>query len=94
MEEENKKTGGEIHPFSTHEKAYVFAPLIVFLLYAMYLLALSTKPFLVKWLEGCFSLFIALVFCNIIKKGVLDKARERRECDPDGGESPDSAGKC
>ena len=50
------------------EKAVIFLPLLGFMLYVLYLAFLSPKPFLMRWIEGCFSLFVALVFCNLLRR--------------------------
>jgi hypothetical protein len=59
------------------EKIIVFLPLGGFLAYVVYLAFLSPKPFLLRWVEGCFGLFVALVFCNLLRRSAV--ARSERE---------------
>jgi hypothetical protein len=59
----------------------VFIPLGVYLIYLLYLVFFSANPFLIRWLEGCFALFVALVFCNLFRKGLVDRAEESQDAD-------------
>jgi len=59
------------------EKTVIFLPLLGFLLYVLYLSLLSPKPFLLRWIEGCFSLFVALVFCNLLRRKFARPPGER-----------------
>lgn len=54
-------------------------PLFAYVAYVLYLSFLSPAPFLIKWLEGCFGIFVALVFCNIIRRGIVTKREESSE---------------
>jgi hypothetical protein len=56
-----------------NEKITIFLPLLGFLLYVLYLVFLSPRPFLLRWIEGCFSLFVALVFCNLLRRRFADR---------------------
>ncbi len=51
-------------------KLVIVLPLIAYLGYVLHLVAQSSRPFLLRWLEGCFGLFIALVFANILRRAV------------------------
>jgi hypothetical protein len=51
--------------------ARIASPLAFYAIYLMYLVFFDTDPFLVKWLEGSFALFLALVMCNIIRHRLL-----------------------
>ena len=53
------------------EKLLVFSPLALFLLYIIYLAGLDEKPFLLKWIDGSFGLFAALVACNLLRRAVV-----------------------
>ena len=66
---------------SAKEQLSVFIPLGIYLLYLLYLVFFSANPFLIRWLEGCFALFVALVFCNLLRKGLVDRAEESQEGD-------------
>lgn len=55
---------------SGREKAAIFLPLLLYLGYVWHLVSQSSRPFLLRWLEGCFGLFLALVFCNILRRAV------------------------
>lgn len=63
------------------EKISVLIPLGVYLFYLLYLVFFSDNPFLIRWLEGCFSFFVALVFCNLLRKGFIDRAKEAQEAE-------------
>lgn len=65
---------------SAKEKAAVFSPLIGYGAFLVYLVFFSSRPFLLRWLDGCFGFFVALVFCNLLRKGAV----ERYEEDPEG----------
>jgi hypothetical protein len=69
---------GEV-TLTAREKASVFLPLGIYLIYLLYLIFFSVNPFLIRWLEGCFALFVALVFCNLLRKGLVDRAEESQE---------------
>lgn len=56
-----------LNHMNNSELARVLSPIIFFLFHVIYLLAWSQDPFLVKWLEGSFTFFLALVLCNIIR---------------------------
>lgn len=71
--------GGEEHTLTTRERISVFTPLGIYFLYLLYLVFFSANPFLIRWLEGCFALFVALVFCNLFRKGFVDRAEESQE---------------
>ena len=64
---------------TTRERISVFTPLGIYFLYLLYLVFFSANPFLIRWLEGCFALFVALVFCNLFRKGFVDRAEESQE---------------
>ena len=72
---------GQKSVLSAKEKLSVFIPLGIYLLYLLYLVFFSANPFLIRWLEGCFALFVALVFCNLLRKGLVDRAAESKERD-------------
>ncbi len=67
---------GEEDALTARDKLSVFIPLGIYLLYLLYLVFFNANPFLVRWLEGCFALFVALVFCNLLRKGLVDRAKE------------------
>jgi len=69
------------------EKILVFAPLLLYLGYLWHLAADASRPFLVKWLEGSFGLFVALVFCNILRRGLASGGDEDTGGDGGGGSS-------
>ncbi len=61
-------------PLSQQEKIVIFSPLLVFVLYVIYLTFMSGKPFFIRWIEGCFALFLALVISNLLKKRFMHSA--------------------
>ena len=64
---------------TTREKLAIFLPLAGYLVYVLFLVFLSPRPFLLRWIEGCFGLFAALVFCNLIKRRMMAGSEEREE---------------
>lgn len=52
------------------QRLLLFSPLLLYLVYLWHLSGQEGKPFLVKWLEGCFGLFVALVFCNFLRQSL------------------------
>ena len=46
---------------TTREKVLILLPLAGYLLYVLYLAFLSPRPFLLRWIDGCFGLFVAIV---------------------------------
>ena len=72
-------------------KLYVFNLLGIYLLYLLYLVFFSANPFLIRWLEGCFALFVALVFCNLFRKGFVDRAEESQEAAREASAKDDSS---
>ncbi len=73
------------------EKISVLIPLGVYLFYLLYLVFFSANPFLIRWLEGCFSLFVALVFCNLLRKWFVDRAKEAQEAEREASTEDDSS---
>ena len=73
------------------EKLSVFLPLAIYLLYLLYLVFFSANPFLIRWLEGCFALFVALVFCNLFRKKLVDRAEEAQEASGEASAEDDSS---
>ena len=67
---------------TAREKASVFLPFGIYLIYLLYLIFFSANPFLIRWLEGCFAFFVALVFCNLLRKSLVDRADESQEDNP------------
>jgi hypothetical protein len=53
------------------ELARILSPLMLFFTHIVYLLFISNDQFLQKWIEGCFTFFLALVLCNIIRARVV-----------------------
>jgi len=45
-------------------------------MHVVYLVAISRDSFLQKWIEGSFTFFVALVFCNIIRSHVVAQAAQ------------------
>lgn len=71
----------------------IVSPLIIFLIHVVYLIAWSPNPFFSNWIDGCFSFFIALVLCNIIRMrlsppGVTTGAGSDRDPSPPGDDGP------
>ena len=64
---------------SGKEKATVLSPLIAYGVFLAYLVFFSERPFLLRWLDGCFGFFVALVFCNILRRGAVEKHDENPE---------------
>jgi len=52
------------------DKFRILSPLTFFLLHVVYLTVWSPDPFLKKWIDGSFTFFLALVFCNIIRSRI------------------------
>jgi len=52
-------------------KIKILSPLALFVVHLIYLVAWSPDPFLNKWIDGSFTLFIALVLCNVIRARVV-----------------------
>lgn len=63
----------------------IFSPLILYAAYLVHLVLFRHEPFLLKWLDGCFSLFLALVLCNLIRSRLHRRAEPPGE---DAGEPP------
>ena len=76
---------------TAREKLSVFIPLGIYLLHLLYLVFFSANPFLIRWLEGCFALFVALVFCNLFRKGFVDRAEESQEAAREASAKDDSS---
>lgn len=53
----------------------ILSPLIIYLFYVVYLIFFNTESFLTKWLNGSFALFLALVFCNVIRSRIAAEDR-------------------
>jgi hypothetical protein len=70
--------------------ARVFSPLLFFVAHVVYLVAWSPDPFLKKWIEGSFTLFVSLVLCNVIRARVVAaaQAREGDAVEDDGAGHP------
>lgn len=64
---------------TTREKLAIFLPLAGYLVYVLFLVFLSPRPFLLRWIEGCFGLFATLVFCNLIKRRMTAGSEEGEE---------------
>lgn len=64
---------------TTREKLTIFLPLAGYLVYVLFLVFLSSRPFLLRWIEGCFGLFAALVLCNLIKRRMTAGPEEEKE---------------
>lgn len=78
------------------DKATIFSPLLAYLLYLSYLAFFSSRPFFFRWVEGCFGLFVALVFCNLIRRGLIEDGGEEEPEDDgtartDEGDQPPSS---
>lgn len=54
--------------------ARVFSPLVFFVAHLVYLVTWSQEPFLNKWIDGCFTFFVSLVLCNIIRSRLASAA--------------------
>jgi hypothetical protein len=65
------------------DKFRILSPLVLFLLHVVYLTVWSPDPLLIKWIDGSFTFFLALVLCNIIR------ARIATSVEPD--DPPDDA---
>jgi hypothetical protein len=70
------------------DKATMLSPLLAYLLYLYYLAFVSSRPFFFRWVEGCFGLFVALVLCNLIRRGLLEDSGEETPED-EGAALPD-----
>jgi len=57
-------------------------PAACFLLYVLHLAFWSPKPFLTRWIEGCFAFFLALVLALVILKN--SPAGRAEDDDPEG----------
>ena len=79
--------GGRIDGVLTaREKGVLFLPLLLYLGYVYYLAFHSPRPFLLRWLDGSFGLFVALVFCNLIRRHLMEKDDPSE--DPRSGKPP------
>lgn len=58
-------------PVSRPTLIRILSPLLFYGIYLIYLVFFDTSPFLIKWLEGSFALFLALVMCNIIRHRLI-----------------------
>lgn len=58
---------------ATREKVLLFTPLLLYLGYVYYLVFHSARPFLLRWLDGSFGLFVALIFSNILRSLLLER---------------------
>lgn len=45
----------------------IFSPFAFFAMQVVYLVTMSPDPFLIRWIEGCFGFFLALVLANVIR---------------------------
>jgi hypothetical protein len=68
--------------------ARVLSPLLFFLAHVVYLAGWSTEPFLNKWIDGCFSFFLALVLCNVIRARIAAAGDPSEHDSGEGGVSP------
>lgn len=57
-------------PLGKAEFARVLSPMLLFAFHVVYLAVWSPEPFLSRWLDGCFSFFLSLVLCNIVRARV------------------------
>ena len=64
---------------TTREKLVIFLPLAGYFVYVLFLVFLSPRPFLLRWIEGCFGLFAALVLCNLIRRRMTAGPEEGEE---------------
>jgi len=84
-----EKAGADSGPLSNAGLAKVLSPLLFFFAHLVYLAAWSPEPFLNKWIGGCFSFFLALVLCNIIRARISAAAAPGDPADSgEGEESP------
>jgi len=77
---------------TSKEKALLFSPLVLYLGYVYYLAFHSARPFLLRWIDGSFGLFVALVFINILRRHLLEKYDTREESQPEGPAAPSDRG--
>lgn len=73
---------------TSKEKALVFFPLLLYLGYVYFLAFHSDRSFLLRWLDGSFALFVALVFSNILRRNLLERDDTREESQPEGPAAP------
>jgi len=66
---------------TTKEKLAIFLPLAGYLVYVLFLVFLSPRPFLLRWIEGSFGLFVALVFCNLIRRRMAAGSEEKEDAE-------------
>lgn len=69
----------------------ILSPLTLFLFHLLYLIFVSSDHFLNKWIDGCFTFFLALVLCNIIRARVV-ASKDAGEIDTDESHAPDEPG--
>ena len=70
------------------DKLRIFSPLALFIFHLAYLIFWSHDPLLKKWIDGSFTFFIALVFCNIIRAHVVSKNGLADQDDPESKSTP------
>ena len=71
---------------SAKEKAVIFSPLVLFLFYVLFLVGLEERSFLLRWIDGSFGLFAALVACNLLRRSLTG---EESPPDDDGEDERD-----
>ena len=68
------------------EKAVIFSPLLLFLLYVFFLIGHEERSFFLRWIDGSFGLFAALVACNLLRRSLAGE-EPPPEDDEDAGEN-------
>jgi uncharacterized MnhB-related membrane protein len=63
---------------SAQDRFRIFSPLLGFLAYCLYLVLLSPDPFLTKWINGSFALFLALILANVIRRSLSSRRDDDR----------------
>lgn len=66
---------------SGKEKAVIFSPLLLFLLYVFFLIGLEERSFFLRWINGSFGLFAALVACNLLRRSLAGDESPSEEDD-------------
>ena len=73
---------------SNSDKLLILSPITLFVIHTTYLVGWSNDSFFNKWIDGSFSFFIALVFCNIIRARVVAKGEQSGP--PEGIDHPEN----
>lgn len=68
----------------------ILSPLVFFVLYVAYLIAVSKDHFLNKWIDGSFTFFVALVLCNIIRARIVAQTNQQDVNHDETGSGEDS----